>query len=156
MSIPKAKLPLIIVIIVVVVLVVVAIVLGTLKKEGEEETTGLEKAAIAEEIYGFTAEIKEIKDKTLTLEGWITMANTEEEPIKALVKAVVTDDTKIAKLKFPEILEDSEEPVYPKETEMSFDELKKGDKINIATIENISENIKNQTEFIINDIFIIE
>ena len=151
----KAKLPLIIVIIVVVVLVVVAIVLGTLKKEGEEGT-GLEKRAIAEEIYGFTAEIKEIKDKTLTLEGWIAMANAEEEPIKAIVKAVVTDETNIVKLKFPEILEGSEEPVYPKETKMSFDELKVGDKINIATIENISENIKNQTEFIINDIFIAE
>lgn len=156
----KTNIPLIVVIVIIVVVVVLAIVLGG-KKGGEGPPGGPEggsvlEANIAEEIYGFTAEIKEIKDKTLTLEGWIPMANIEEEPIKATVKALVTDETEIVKLKFPEITEGSEEPVYPEETEMSFDELKVGDKINIATIKNISDNIKNQTEFTVNDIFIVE
>lgn len=151
----KDKVPLIIVIVIVVALVVLVIIFGG-KKQGEEPGPKPEELAIAEEIYGFSAEIKEIKDKTLTLEGWIAMANPEEKPIRALVKVLVTDQTKIVKLKFPERVEGSDEPIYPEETEMSFDELKVGDKIDIASIENISENIKNQTEFVINDVFIIE
>jgi len=155
----KDKIPLIIIIVIVVAIVVLAIVFGG-KKEGEEglpEIEGLpEGVEIAEEIYGFSGEIKEIQDKTLLIQAKILMANPEEEATETMVKAKVTDKTRIAKLKFPEIPEGSTEPVYPKETEMSFEELKVGDKVDISTIENISENIKNGTEFIVNDVFIIE
>lgn len=155
-----SKIPLIIAIILVVAVVVLVIIFGP-EKEGEEATTpegptieqGVE---IAEEIYGFSGEIKEIKDKTLFVEAWIPLADVEAEPVKAMVKGVVTDQTEIVKLKFPEVEEDSEEPVFPEETEMSFDELKIGERIDIATIDNISENIKNNTEFNISDIFIVE
>lgn len=156
----KVNIPLIVVIVIVVVIVVLAIVFGG-KKGGEEGTTpegptieeGIE---IAEEIYGVSGEIKEIKGKTLIVEAWIPLADLEAEPVKAIVKGVVTDETEIVKLKFPEITEETEEPVFPEETEMSFDELKVGERIDIATVENISENIKKGTEFTINDIFIVE
>ncbi len=155
----KDKIPLIIILVIVVAIIVLAIVFGS-KKEGEEgtpETGGLpEGVEIAEEIYGFSGEIKEIQDKTLLIEAKILMANPEEEAVETTVKAKVTDLTRIAKLKFPEIPEGSTEPVYPEETEMSFEELKVGDHVDISTIENISENIKNGTEFVVNDVFIVE
>ena len=152
----KDKIPLIIGIVLVIALIVLIIIFGGIEKEGEE-TSNLKDVDIAEQIYGFSVEIKEIKGKTLTLEAWIPMADEEAEPIKTTVKAVVTDNTKIVKLKFPEnIPEDSEEPVYPEETKMSFDDLKVGEKIDIGTADNISENIKNGTEFEIKHIFIIE
>jgi len=145
---PKAKLPLIIAIIVAVVLIVLAVIFGGVKKGAPEKGISLKEADIAEEIYGFSAEIKEIKDNALTLEAWILMADAEEKPIKGIVKALVTDNTKIVKLKFPtNIPEGSEEPIFPEETQVSFGDLKAGDKIDVGTDENVSENIKNETEF---------
>jgi FtsZ-interacting cell division protein ZipA len=152
----KEKNILLIMVIAIIVIVAILLIVFWIAKKEERGLQKIEEVSgIAEEIHGFTAEIKEIKDKTLTLEGRIPMANSEEEPIKAVVKAIVTDETNIVKLKFPETPEGSEEPVYPEETKMSFEELKVGDKINIGTIENISENIKNQTEFTIDNIFIL-
>lgn len=156
----KDKIPLIIVIVIVVAIIVLAIIFGA-KKEGEEgkpetEWPSLEGVEIAEEIYGVSGEIKEVQDKTLLIEAKVLMANPEEEPATAMVKAKVTDLTRIAKLKFPEIPEGSTEPVYPEETKMSFEELKVGDQVDVSTIENISEDIKNGTEFITNDVFIVE
>lgn len=152
----KDKIPLIIGIVLVIVLVVLIIIFGGIEKEGEK-TSDLKDVGIAEQIYGFSAEIKEIKDRSLVLEAWIPMADVEQNPIKATIKATVTDNTKIVQLKFPEnILEGSEEPVYPEETEMSFDDLKVGEKIDIGTADNISEKIKDGTEFEIKHIFIIE
>lgn len=158
----KAKLPLIIVIVVVVALVVIAIVLGGVgpKKAGEQgegtEVTGIEQE-IAGEIYGLSGTIKEINDNAIILDASIPLTDENAEPLNAMVKAVVTDNTKIVKLTFPEkIPANPEEPVYPEETEMSFDELKAGDEIHIGTIENVSEKIKNGQEFELSDIFIIE
>ena len=159
----KTNIPLIIVIVVIVIVIVLAIVLGS-KKGVEEETTipegervsEEELAKISNEIYGFAAVVREVKGKTLVLDAWIASADIEEGPVKILIAGVVTDDTEIVKLEFPEIAEGSDEPVFPEETEMNFDELKPGDRIDIATIDNISENIKNQTEFNIDDIFIVE
>lgn len=156
----KAKLPLIIVIIVVIALVVVAIVIGTPKKEGEEGTQGeavksFKDIEIAKEIYGFSAEIKEINDKTLTLESYVPLADEKAEPVKGIVKAKITDNTKIFKLIFPKETTKNTEPVQPQEIEMKFEDLKVGDKINIGATNNVSENIKNGTEFEINDIFYI-
>lgn len=157
-----SKIPLIIAIILVVAVVVLVIIFGPEKegKEGvtpEEEGPTIEEGVeIAEEIYGVSGEIKEIKGKTLMVEAWIPLADVEAQPVKAIVKGVVTDETGIVKLKFPEITEETEEPVFPEETEMSFDELKVGERIDIATVDNISENIKNGTEFNISDIFIVE
>lgn len=158
----KKALPIIIVVIVIVVVVVLAIVLSGGKKEETTEEgitevlSSLEDVAIAKEIYGFSGTIKEIKDKTFVLEAWISMEDENAAPVKTMVKAVVTDQTEITKLKFPEVPEDSDEPVFPEETAMSFDELKVGDEIDIATVDNISENIKNKTEFDLKHIFIIE
>lgn len=157
----KAKLPLIIVIVVVVILVVVAVILGNAKKTGEEGTSGeltdLKSVELAQEIYGFSADIKAIKDKTLTLEAWVPLADETAEPVKGLIKARVTDNTKIVKLTFPEeIPTDTAEPIYPEEINMTFEELKVGDSIDIGTVDNVSENIKNGTEFLLSHIFIIE
>lgn len=153
----KAKLPLIIVIIVVIALVVVAIVIGMSKKEGEEGTQGeaFKDVEIAKEIYGFSAEIKEINDKALTLESYVPLADEKAEPVKGIVKAKITDNTKIVKLVFPKQITEGTEAVQPEETEMKFEDLKVGDKINISATNNVSENIKNGTEFEIKDIFYI-
>ena len=163
-KVTKKQIPLIIIIAVVVALMIVAIILGQLEKGREKAETSLEtprlsaeeKGRISTEIYGFSGEIKEIKDKTLLIEADILMANPAEKSIKAMVKAKVTDRTRIAKLKYPKIPEGSTEPVYPKETKMSFEELKVGNQVDISTIKNISEDIKNGNEFVVNDVFIVE
>lgn len=156
----KPKIFLIIVLILVILVIagtIISIILIIKKAPPKEPTIApSEETTIAEEIYGFNAEIKEIKDKTLILEGFITRANIEKEPLKVIVKAVVTDETRITKLKFPEVPKGSKEPVYPEEIEISFGELKVGDRIHIITTRNISENIKNQTEFNINNISLVE
>ena len=147
----KIELPLIIGIILIIALVVVAIIFGG-KKAGDE--VSLEN--IADEIYGFSGVIEKIKDKTLTLDAWIPMADIEQNPAKAAVKTLVTDNTKIVRLKFPEDISNTNEPIYPEETRILFEDLKIGDKIDIGTADNISEKIKNKQEFEIKHIFIIE
>lgn len=148
----KIKIPLIVVIIIVVALVVIAIIFGDVAKEGKQDLGNISK-----QIYGFSAEIKSIKGKTLSLEAWIPMADVEQNPIKASIKAIATDNTKIVRLKFPaNIPKDSKEPIYPEETKISFDDLKVGEKIDIGAADNISEKIKNKQEFEIKHIFIIE
>lgn len=156
----KNKILLIIVVVIVIAIVILAIIFvgkkGGSEGTSEAEGTSLEGVEIAEEIYGFSAEIKEIKNKTLLLKAWVSLVDTKKDPVRPMVTAIVNEQTKIVRLKLPEIIEDNTEPIYPKETEMSFDELKVGDKIDIGTIENISEKIKNKTEFILSHIFIIE
>lgn len=156
------KLPIIIVIILIVALVVLAIIFISPEKEEEkaEEEFKPEKEtpAIAEEIYGFSGEIKEVYlDRILSIETRILLADPEKEPLKEIVKIRVIDETKILKLKFPEkIPEGSTEPIFPEETEINFNDLKVGDKIDIETIENVSENIKNKTEIIASVINVVE
>jgi heme/copper-type cytochrome/quinol oxidase subunit 2 len=162
----KERIPLIIAIVIVMAaLIILAIALITCKKEGGPETEGpategpvAEEVAIAEEIYGISGEIKEVYlDRILSVEANILLADPMKEPIKQMVKIKVTDQTKILKLKFPEeIPEGSTEPIIPEETEISFDDLKVGDKIDIETINNISENIKNKTEIIASVINVVE
>lgn len=163
----KERISLVIAIIIVMVaLVVLAVVFNIFEKEegkpetGEPETEGpaVEEVAIAEEIYGISGEIKEVYlDRILSVEANILLADPIKEPIKEMVRIKVTDQTKILKLKFPEeIPEGSTEPIIPEETEISFDDLKVGDKIDIETINNISENIKNKIEIIASVINIVE
>lgn len=157
------KLLIIIVIILIVALVVLAIVFISPKKEGEEVKEEVEEVkeaeegiepeekgpAIAEEIYGLSGEIKEIKDRTLLVEVNILLADPEKEPIKETVEIVVTDETKIFKLKFPEeIPEGSIEPIFPEKTEISFGDLKIGDKIDIEIPNNVYEKIINKLEIV--------
>lgn len=152
----KTKIPLIIAatIVIIIIVIVLVVFLGAKKEEGESET---EKPAIAEEIYGFSAVIKEINNKTLTLEGWVHLADTETGAAKVTARGVVTDNTKIVKWEFPENLpKEAGKRVSAKETPISFDTLKVGDKIDIGAFNNISENIKNNTEFNLKHIFIIE
>lgn len=162
----KERIPLVIAIVIVMAaLIILAIALVTCKKESGPETEGpategpvAEEVAIAEEIYGISGEIKEVYlDRILSVEANILLADPMKEPIKQMVKIKVTDQTKILKLKFPEeIPEGSTEPIIPEETEISFDDLKVGDKIDIETINNISENIKNKTEIIASVINVVE
>ena len=148
------KLLIIIVIILIVALVVLAIVFINPKKEGEKVEEEFkpeeETPAIAEEIYGFSGEIKEIYlDKILSVETRILLADPEKEPIKEMVKIRVTDETKILKLKFPEkIPEGSTEPIFPEKTEISFSDLKVGDKIDIEIPDNVYEKIINKLEIV--------
>jgi hypothetical protein len=155
----KAKIfILIIAIIALIAAVVLAIVsappqIGPGKNQaGAGEITNVE---IASEIYGFTGEIKEIKDNTLTLEATIPLADIQKEPIKITLTALVTDQTKIVKLKFPTTIKDKTKPVYPEETVIKFSDLKVGDKIDVAAIKNLSEKIENGTEFSLDRILII-
>ncbi len=152
----KAKILLVVLIVILIVLITVAAILEISKREKEEkEEKGLKEVEFAKRIYGFPAEIKEIQGKSLVLEGLIPLADAEREPVKKIVKAIVTDQTKIVKLEFPEeILADVSEPVYPKEMEIEFEELKIGEKVSISTIGNVSEKIKNGQEFEINKIFV--
>ena len=159
----KAKLPLIIVIVIVIILIAVDIFLGGDKNNGNNGDNGkindqsLKDVEISSEIYGFSAEIKGIKDKTLTLEASILTTDESANPVKTTVRALVVDNTRIVKLSFPEeVPTDLDEPVYPEETELSFGELKVGDKIDVGAVNNVSENIKNGTEFELSHIFIIE
>lgn len=152
------KLLIIIVIILIVALVVLAIVFISPKKEGEEvvvveeEEVELEEKgpAIAEEIYGLSGEIKEIYlNRILSVEAKILLADPQKEPIKQIVKIKITDETKILKLKFPEeIPEGSTEPIFPEKTEISFNDLKVGDKIDIEIPDNVYEKIINNLEII--------
>lgn len=150
------KLLIIIVIVLIVALVVLAIVFISPKKEVEEvkeAEEGVEpeekSPAIAEEIYGLSGEIKEIKDKTLLVEVNIILADPMKEPIKQMVKIKVTDETRILKLKFPEeIPEGSIEPIFPEKTEISFNDLEVGDKIDIEIPDNVYEKIINKLEIV--------
>lgn len=98
--------------------------------------------------------IKNIDDKILTLEGSIPAAS--EETIKGTVEASVTDQTKIVKLKFPAEIEDKTKPVFPEETALKLSDLKVGDNVNIVSATNISDSIKNGTQFPLTSIFIVE
>lgn len=153
----KVKTKILSLIVAVIILIVVVIILVFVFSAKEESKPGTEELTIANEIYGFSATIKEIQGKILVLEGQISSADdVEQKLVEITAKGVVTDMTKIVKLKFPEnVPEDDNEPVYPKETEISFKELKIGDKIDIGAFTNISENIKNNTEFELKHIFII-
>lgn len=148
------KILLIIAIVAIIATVVVAIILLGKNKDNEPTKFGEKNVEIAQEIYGFTAVIKNINDKVLTLEGSIPAASGE--PIKGTVEALVTDQTKIVRLKFPTEIEDKTKPVYPEEIVLKLSDLKVGDSINIASATNISDNIKNGTQFSLSSIFIIE
>lgn len=156
----KAKIFILIIIIVAVITaVVLAIVIAPPKigpgknQKGADETT---KVEIAEEIYGFSAEVKKIENETLFLDASIPLADATKTPITISVRALVNDATKIVKLKFPTEIKDKTKPVYPEETPLKFNDLKVGDKIDVAAATNISDNIKNSTEFTLTNIFIIE
>ncbi|HUT96002.1 MAG TPA: hypothetical protein VMW82_00305 [Candidatus Paceibacterota bacterium] len=151
------KILLISAIVVIIVIVIAVIITKPGKQNGTNNTSdnkSLKNVEIAQEIYGFSAVIKNIDDKVLTLEGLIPAASGE--PIKGTVEASVTDQTKIVGLKFPAEIEDKTKPVYPEETVLKLSDLKVGDSINIASATNISDNIKNGTQFPLTSIFIIE
>lgn len=144
----------IVVIAVIVILIAWVIILGVGKKE---EKSKPEAPAIAEKIYNLSGEIKEIKGKTLVLESRVSLANLLEEPITMTVKVIINDNTKFFKLKFPkDIPEGSTEPITPEETKIRFDDLKVGNKIDVETIGNISENIKNKIKIPAKTINVIE
>ena len=154
----KAKIVLVIIIIVIIVFAVLKFVLLPRKTTLNTNPTGggAINIEIAKEIYGFSAEIKAINGKTLTLDASIPLADTTKTPEKISVKAVVNDTTKIVKLKFPTEIKDKTKPVYPEETPLNFSDLKVGDKINVAVASNVSDNIKNGTEITLITIFIVE
>ena len=154
----KIKLSFLIAIIVVIVLVVLAIILFPSKEQPGKgiEITSLKDVNIAKEIYGFSGEIKAIKDKVLTLEASIPLADENAEPTKANLKIAVSDQTKLTKMKFPAEPSEENKPVFPEETTLNFEELKIGDKINVAFAENVSDKLKAGEEITAKDLFIIE
>ena len=153
------KLSIIIVIILIVILAILAIIFVVPKEEGkeaekeeevkEEVQPEEESVVIAEEIFGFSGEIKEITADVLLVEASILLADPEKEPIKEIVKIKVTDETKIFKLKFPEeIPEGSTEPIFPEEVEIGIDDLKVGDKIDIEIPDDVYEKIMTKIEIV--------
>jgi len=145
----KIKTPILIAIIVLIALVILAIIFGGYKKPGT--TPGPEEISIAKEIYGISGTIEEIQQNTLTVNALILLQDPSKEPLNKLVKVLVSDETKIYKLEFPRPESMSQEElkrgVVPRETEIELPGLKRGDKVDIRTNKNISENIKNNTPF---------
>lgn len=140
------------IIIVIIAVIVIIFVIAFFIKKPE-----IEEPVIAEEIYGLSGEIKEISGNTLLVEANILLADLLQEPIKKMVKIVVNNETDILSLKFPEqVSKDSDGPVFPKETELRFSDLKIGDRINVEATDNVSRNIKNKTEIVAKNINIIE
>lgn len=156
-SMKKPLIVLLVIIIILVVAIVVAVAVTKPSKQNGTNGTGdntLKNVEIAKEIYGFSATIKKIDDKVLTLEASIPVVTGE--PIKTTVTALVTDQTKIVKLKFPTEIEDKTKPVYPEETPLKLSDLTVGEVINVASATNISDNIKNGTQISLTSIFVIE
>ncbi len=154
------KLSITIIISILIILLVTGLVflLTPKKSEAPAEKTNPELKEISDKIYGFTAEIEKIEGKTLHLNGWVPKNTEPPSSARIIVKAVVTDETEIAKIKFPERTEKSQnqETIPPEKTSMSFDELEVGDEIHILTQENISDNIKNNQSFNLKSIFITD
>lgn len=142
-----------IIVVLVVAIVIVVVVVKPSKQNITNNDDALKKTEIAKEIYGFSATIKKIDDKILTLEGSIPVVSGS--PIKTTLTALITDQTKIVKLKFPTEIKDKTKPIYPEETTLKLSDLKIGDSINVASAINISDNIKNNTQFSITSIFIV-
>lgn len=149
----KKTLIIIVVVVVVLVVLITAFVVVFKKPKTELEPEALE---IAEDIPGLAGVIKEIRDRTLLVEANILLTDLEKKPIKQIVKMVVNDETKISKLEFPIEISAGSEPVSPKEIEISFNDLRIGDRINVLTVSNVSENIKNKTEFAVKAINVVE
>lgn len=104
-----------------------------------------------EEIFSVLGTIEEIKDKTLVLEEPIYPANPFEEPKVRKWQVEITDSTELVKRveKTSEEIAKEEEalgelpPLFFKEIEIEFSELKVGQEI----IAESKENIKGKTEF---------
>ena len=159
----KAKIILIAVIVIIIAIVVVAIVTKPGGKNGtnnngtnnsSNNNNTLKNVEIAKEIYGFSATIQKINDKVLTLEGSIPVV--AGDPTKVTITALVTDQTKIVKLKFPAEITDKTKPVYPQETPLKLSDLAVGENINVASATNVSDNLKNGTQFSLTSIFVVE
>lgn len=151
----KIKIPLLIIIVVVIILLVVAVVL-MLNGQLGINSNKIKNLDIAKEIYGFPAEIKGINDETLTLMALIPLADLTKEPVKATIKVTTDDQTKITKLIFPTEIKDNTEQIYPEEVSLQLSDLKVGDNINVFSKVNIYDSLKNGTDFVVTDIFVIE
>jgi hypothetical protein len=119
-----------------------------------DENLMLKNSEIIQEIYGFSAVIKNINNRTLTLEG--TIPTTDGSITQGMAKAIITDQTEIAKLKFPNTTENKSEQILPQKINIKLNELKVGDNVNIVSIKNIYDSLKNNTSFLLDKIFIIE
>jgi hypothetical protein len=141
-----------IIIVGIIAIVIIALIIFFLVRE-----PGPEEPVITEEIYGLSGEITEIDNNTLLIEANILLADLLQEPIKKTVKVLVNNETSIFSLKFPEnIPEGSDQPIIPEEKEVRLSDLSIGDKIDIETISNVSENVKNKTEIVAKSINVIK
>jgi len=151
----KIKISLLIIIIVVIALIAVAVILMLSDQPGISDNK-IKDLDIAKEIYGFAGEIKKIEGKTLTLAALIPLTDFTIEPAKTTIEITIDDQTRIARLKFPKNIQSGTKSIYPKETIIGLSDLKVGDNINISSKTNIYDNLKNGTDFVVNDIFITE
>ena len=145
----KIKTPILIAVIVLVILVIAAVILGGYKKPSPKPEE--EVAVIAKDIYGIAGTIEEIQQNALVVSALILLEDPSKAPIRQNVTVAINDQTKISRLEFPDpktIPAGSTKPIFPKETTLKFSDLKKGDKIDIRSKENISDKIKNKTSFI--------
>lgn len=149
----KIKISLLIIIVVVIILVIAAVILML---NGQLINTGLKNVEITEEIYSFPAEIKGIKDETITLLASIPLFDSSNPPVKATVKITIDDQTKIAKLIFPAEIKDKTKPIYPEEILLTLNDLKIGNIVDVSSKINVYDNLKNNTAFVAAEIFIIE
>jgi len=153
----KIKTPTLIIIIVLLLLIIFAVIFGGYKKPSPQP--GPEEVVIAKEIYGISGTIESIHQNALIVDALILLKDPSKTPIRQKVNVLVNNEVKILVLKFPDpedIPKGSTKPIYPPETEIKFNELKVGDKIDIQAKENISEKIKSNDSITASVINVIE
>lgn len=147
----KIYLQLLITLVVIIVLVAGAIILFPNRKEGAP----LKNANIIKDLYGFSGMIKAIKEKTLTLSASIPSAEENVSLIKADVKILIDEQTRIYGIKFPKTAPEKDKPIETTEIPLNFNDLSIGDTINVSFVENISDKIKAGEQLVAKDLFII-
>ena len=139
------------------ILAIIIIALVILINNQQKEPTFPESEAIAEKIQGLSGEIKNIGNKTLSVEAKIPLADTTKEPIKKVLKIVLADGVRITKFIFPEeIPAEITEPLIVDEVEITFNDLQVGNKIDIGVPKNVSNDIKNGNDIVATHIFVIK
>ena len=115
----------------------------------------LDLSKIQSEIFGVSGTITSIGNDYIIIKS--NIPSSENEPIEIELKVFVGDATPIYKLEFPDpaTIKKDEAGIQPKQTEITINDLKVNDKVNIEVDKNISENIKTETPFTASTISVI-
>jgi len=141
----------ILLIIIIVAIIIVASLIVFLKKPETEESL------IAEKIFGLSGTIQEIEGNGFLAEVNVLLDDLSQEPVKKTIRIAISNDTKILRVEFPETIPQGDnDPIFPKETEIGFSDLNVGDKVDIETLGNASQGIKDKTSITAKRISVIK